>query len=202
MNLEVRPDRIVSDKAGRRVRVALLVPSSNTVMENDLHRALAPDRFTVHTDRMYLVETTREAEVAMIEEHARPAAKDVGTTNPGRAGVRLHVGRLAVRPGLRRQDLPRARRPRCRSPLHGGVSKVGHGIRVVERYSCRGSGRMLPRENAPVCLRQARAAPGLGRNVVEHDRGRDWKSSASVALKSPWASIMKRALSAGYASRR
>ena len=177
MNIEVRPGRSGSGKAARRVRVALLVPSSNTVMENDLHRALAPDRFTVHTDRMYLVETTREAEVAMIEEHARPAAKDVGTTNPGRAGVRLHVGRLAVRPGLRR-------------------------IRVVERYSCRGSGRMLPRENAPVCLRQARAAPGLGRNVVEHDRGRDWKSSASVALKSPWASIMKRALSAGYASRR
>ena len=68
--------------SGRRVRVALLVPSSNTVMENDLHRALPPDRFTVHTDRMYLVETTREAEVAMIEEHAKPAAKDVGTTNP------------------------------------------------------------------------------------------------------------------------
>ena len=82
MNIEVRPGRSGSGKAARRVRVALLVPSSNTVMENDLHRALAPDRFTVHTDRMYLVETTREAEVAMIEEHARPAAKDVGTTNP------------------------------------------------------------------------------------------------------------------------
>ena len=67
---------------GRRVRVALLVPSSNTVMENDLHAALPKDRFTVHTDRMYLVETTRDAETSMIEEHARPAAKDVGTTDP------------------------------------------------------------------------------------------------------------------------
>ena len=47
----------------RRVRVALLVPSSNTVMENDLHAGLPKDRFTVHTDRMYLVETTRACEI-------------------------------------------------------------------------------------------------------------------------------------------
>ena len=69
-----------SKKSGGRTRVALLVPSSNTVMENDLHRGLPSDRFTVHTDRMFLVETTREAESRMIEEFARPAAKDVGTT--------------------------------------------------------------------------------------------------------------------------
>ena len=71
-----------SKKSGGRTRIALLVPSSNTVMENDLHRGLPPDRFTVHTDRMFLVETTREAETRMIEEFARPAAKDVGTTLP------------------------------------------------------------------------------------------------------------------------
>lgn len=65
----------------RQFRIALIVPSSNTVMENDLHRALPKDRFTVHTDRMYLIETTREAETAMIEQ-ARPAAKDLGTANP------------------------------------------------------------------------------------------------------------------------
>ena len=82
MNLEVGTGWRVAGRAARRARVALLVPSSNTVMENDLHRALPPDHFTVHTDRMYLVETTREAEVAMIETHAKPAAKDVGTTNP------------------------------------------------------------------------------------------------------------------------
>jgi maleate isomerase len=67
---------------GRRIRVALLVPSSNTVMENDLHAALPRDRFTVHTDRMFLVETTREAETRMIEDHAQSAAKHVGTVNP------------------------------------------------------------------------------------------------------------------------
>ena len=69
-------------KFGRHIRIALLVPSSNTVMENDLHRALPRDRYTIHTDRMFLVETTREAETIMIEEHAPPAAKVLGTTNP------------------------------------------------------------------------------------------------------------------------
>ncbi|HVR55537.1 MAG TPA: aspartate/glutamate racemase family protein [Pseudolabrys sp.] len=66
----------------RRNKIALLVPSSNTVMENDLHSALPKDRYTVHTDRMYLVETTREAESVMLEKFAKPAASDVGTTNP------------------------------------------------------------------------------------------------------------------------
>jgi maleate isomerase len=66
----------------KRNRIALLVPSSCTTMENDLHWALPKDRYTVHTDRMFLVETTREAETAMIEHHARPAAKDLATTKP------------------------------------------------------------------------------------------------------------------------
>jgi maleate isomerase len=65
-----------------RTRVALIVPSSNTVMENDLHSGLPRDRFTVHTDRMYLIETTREAETAMLEKYAKPAAKDLATLNP------------------------------------------------------------------------------------------------------------------------
>src|ERR1700728_1100720 len=66
----------------RRKKIALLVPSSNTVMENDLHSALPKDRYTVHTDRMYLIETTREAEKMMLDKFAKPAASDLGTTNP------------------------------------------------------------------------------------------------------------------------
>ncbi|MET0443483.1 MAG: hypothetical protein ABW151_02795 [Pseudorhodoplanes sp.] len=66
----------------RRKRIALLVPSSNTIMENDLHSALPKQQFTVHTDRMYLIETTREAEIRMIEDFAEAAAKDLGTVNP------------------------------------------------------------------------------------------------------------------------
>lgn len=60
-------------------RVGVIVPSSNTVMENDLHRGLPKERYTVHTSRMYLVTTTREAEIRMIEDYAPKAAEDVGT---------------------------------------------------------------------------------------------------------------------------
>lgn len=66
----------------RRLRIALLVPSSNTVMENDLHAALPKERFTVHVDRMFLVETTRACEIEMIEQHAPAAARDLGTLKP------------------------------------------------------------------------------------------------------------------------
>jgi maleate isomerase len=66
----------------RPLRVALLVPSSNTVMENDLHRALPKDQFTVHTGRMFLTETTREQEIRMIEDFAPKAASDLGTLEP------------------------------------------------------------------------------------------------------------------------
>ncbi|MFA7438546.1 aspartate/glutamate racemase family protein [Castellaniella sp.] len=65
-----------------RIRVALIVPSSNTVMENDLHDALPKTEYTVHTDRMYLTETTREQEIKMIEEFAPAAANDLGTLKP------------------------------------------------------------------------------------------------------------------------
>jgi maleate isomerase len=51
-------------------------------MENDLHKGLPADKYTVHTDRMYLVETTREAEIRMIEDFAAQAAADLGTLNP------------------------------------------------------------------------------------------------------------------------
>ena len=70
------------DRPDPRARIALVVPSSNTVMENDLHAALPKDRVTIHTARMYLTETTREAEELMIERDAPKAADDLGTLNP------------------------------------------------------------------------------------------------------------------------
>lgn len=69
----------IAKAAGHKTRVGLLVPSSNTVMENDLHAGLPKDRYSVHTARMYLVETTREAEIRMIEDYAPKGAADVGT---------------------------------------------------------------------------------------------------------------------------
>jgi len=54
-----------------RLRIGVLVPSSNTVMENDLHQALK-SRYTVHTARMYLEETTAAAERKMVEKSRQP----------------------------------------------------------------------------------------------------------------------------------
>jgi len=64
-----------------RVRAGLLVPSSNTVMEVDLYRSLPPN-ITVHTARMYLEETTRTAEMEMIEKFAPRAAELLSTAKP------------------------------------------------------------------------------------------------------------------------
>lgn len=66
---------------GRPRRTGLLVPSSNTVMEVDFYRAL-PAGFTVHTGRMFLEETTPQAESDMLDIHALPAARDLGTARP------------------------------------------------------------------------------------------------------------------------
>ena len=54
------------------MRIGVLVPSSNTVMENDLHQALPKSRYTVHTARMYLEETTAAAERKMVEKSRQP----------------------------------------------------------------------------------------------------------------------------------
>jgi len=65
-----------------RLRIGALVPSSNTVMENDLHKALPKSRYTVHTARMYLEETTSAAEREMVDEYAPAAAQQLGTLYP------------------------------------------------------------------------------------------------------------------------
>lgn len=65
----------------QRRRVGLLVPSSNTVMEPDFWREL-PDDVTVHTGRMYMEETTPDAEARMLDEFVLPAVRDVATTHP------------------------------------------------------------------------------------------------------------------------
>ena len=65
-----------------RLRIGVLVPSSNTVMENDLHQALPKSRYTVHAARMFLEETTVAAERRMVEEFAPAAAEQLKTLYP------------------------------------------------------------------------------------------------------------------------
>ena len=62
-------------------RIGLLVPSSNSVMELDFHRAL-DGLANVHTDRMYMVDTTREGEQYMLDHEAVPAARRIATVEP------------------------------------------------------------------------------------------------------------------------
>jgi maleate isomerase len=63
------------------LRIGLIVPSSNTVMEPDFHRQLDTSGF-VSTTRILLEDVTREAEVLMLEEDLPQAIRRIGTTAP------------------------------------------------------------------------------------------------------------------------
>jgi maleate isomerase len=66
---------------GTHPRIGLLIPSSNLVMERDLHREL--DSWAeVHTARMYMVETTRDGEQHMLDVEAEPAVRRIATVEP------------------------------------------------------------------------------------------------------------------------
>jgi maleate isomerase len=63
------------------MRVGLIVPSSNTVMEVDFYRRL-PATATLHTGRMYLEETTPEGESAMLDDYLPTAINDLRSARP------------------------------------------------------------------------------------------------------------------------
>ena len=63
------------------MRIGLIVPSSNTVMEPDFHRHLAP-KGLVSTARIFLEDVTREAELRMLKEDLPRAAELIRTTAP------------------------------------------------------------------------------------------------------------------------
>lgn len=72
---------MTAQSADRRLRVGLMIPSSNTMMEVDFTRGL-PTNTTLHTARMYMEDTTAEGEYKMLDEFALPAARDIGTARP------------------------------------------------------------------------------------------------------------------------
>jgi maleate isomerase len=63
------------------LRIGLIVPSSNTVMEPDFHRHLGQAAI-VSTARIFLESVTREAETQMLEEDLPKAAELIRTTAP------------------------------------------------------------------------------------------------------------------------
>lgn len=64
-----------------RVRVGLLIPSSNTMMEADFTRGLPPGA-TLHSARMFMEDTTAAGESRMLDEFTLPAARDLATARP------------------------------------------------------------------------------------------------------------------------
>lgn len=70
-----------AEKNNEMFRVGLLIPSSNTTMEEDLHRNL-PEDARVLTSRMFLERTTKDAEIHMLEESFPDALRMVKTAKP------------------------------------------------------------------------------------------------------------------------
>ena len=65
----------------RLLRVGLIVPSSNTVMEPDFHRHIGKTA-VVSTTRLFLEDVTRDQELAMLENDLPRAVELIRTTAP------------------------------------------------------------------------------------------------------------------------
>jgi maleate isomerase len=63
------------------MRIGLIVPSSNTVMEPDFHRHF-PAPAIVSTTRIFLETVTRESELRMLKDHLPKAIQLIKTTAP------------------------------------------------------------------------------------------------------------------------
>jgi maleate isomerase len=62
-------------------RAGLIVPSSNTVVETDFFHHLPPE-VTLHTARMFLADTTAEAERVMVSKYLPRAIDDIASIRP------------------------------------------------------------------------------------------------------------------------
>jgi len=65
----------------RPLRIGLIVPSSNTVMEPDFHRQIGRTAI-VSTTRIFLEDVTREEELRMLDNDLPNAAELIRTTAP------------------------------------------------------------------------------------------------------------------------
>ena len=85
LELEALPETVLElDPTGAEpppVRLGLVVPSSNAVMEVDFYSEL-PTRITLHTARAHLQELTPEGLARMLDEHVPRALRDLATVQP------------------------------------------------------------------------------------------------------------------------
>lgn len=103
-----------ADRLGGPARIGVIVPSSNTMVEPDFMRNLPPGA-TLHAARMYLAETTAEAERRMIFDYAPQAVRDLASLYPhvvafactsggavlGERGERDLIDRIAAETGAK-----------------------------------------------------------------------------------------------------
>lgn len=64
-----------------RIRIGILTPASDTVIEVDFSRHFIGN-ITVHTARMYMESTTVTGELKMLKEEVEPAARRIGQVAP------------------------------------------------------------------------------------------------------------------------
>lgn len=114
------------------VRVGLIVPSSNTVMEVDFYRALPPE-VTLHTARMYLEETTVEGEEKMLDVHLPRAAEDIATARPN-VVVFGCTSAGALRGNEYEAGLCRWLSERTRAPVVSVISSVRKVLSDIEAH--------------------------------------------------------------------
>src|SRR6202047_2105098 len=71
----------LTDLKDRPLRIGLIVPSSNTVMEPDFHQQIGRTAI-VSTTRIFLEEVTREEELRMLHNDLPKATELIRTTAP------------------------------------------------------------------------------------------------------------------------
>jgi maleate isomerase len=91
---------------GWRGRIGLIVPSSNTTCELELHQ-MAPEGISVHTSRVYNpeVKTAEEKEVGILQmnQEIERAAREIASVNPSVIVYACTTGSFIKGPGYDRQ---------------------------------------------------------------------------------------------------
>lgn len=116
------------------MRLGLIVPSSNTVMEADFYRNISRE-ITLHTARMHLRETTVSGEEAMLDRYLPQAITDIASLNPDVA-VFGCTSAGALRGNAYDETIIARMSEECRTPavsVIGSVRKAlsGLGVKTV-----------------------------------------------------------------------
>ena len=120
-------------------RIGLIVPSSNTVAEVDFYRGLG-EEVSVHTARMYLVETTAQGEMEMLETYLPQAIRDIASLRPDVVAFACTSAGALIGHEAEHRLIERIA-DQCGCPVVSTNDAVG---RCIEGYRCRRVGIVTP----------------------------------------------------------